>query len=185
MQRQFLGQMDKPDVDTIEGLSPAISIDQKTTSRNPRSTVGTVTEIYDYLRLLFARIGTPICPNHGIEITSQTVEQMVDRVLEYPERTKLQVLAPIVSGRKGAHVKVLEDIKKQGYVRVRVDGEMLDVSEDIALDKNKKHSIEVVIDRIVVKEGIASRLADSLESALKAWRGTSVNRCYGRRGTSI
>ncbi|MFV5912526.1 excinuclease ABC subunit UvrA [Bacillus cereus] len=169
--RQFLGQMDKPDVDTIEGLSPAISIDQKTTSRNPRSTVGTVTEIYDYLRLLFARIGTPICPNHGIEITSQTVEQMVDRVLEYPERTKLQVLAPIVSGRKGAHVKVLEDIKKQGYVRVRVDGEMLDVSEDIALDKNKKHSIEVVIDRIVVKEGIASRLADSLESALKLGGG--------------
>ncbi|WP_242255352.1 excinuclease ABC subunit UvrA [Bacillus cereus group sp. BfR-BA-01379] len=169
--RQFLGQMDKPDVDTIEGLSPAISIDQKTTSRNPRSTVGTVTEIYDYLRLLFARIGTPICPNHGIEITSQTVEQMVDRVLEYPERTKLQVLAPIVSGRKGAHVKVLEDIKKQGYVRVRVDGEMLDVSEDIALDKNKKHSIEVVIDRIVVKEGIASRLADSLESALRLGGG--------------
>ncbi|PEB01630.1 excinuclease ABC subunit UvrA [Bacillus cereus] len=169
--RQFLGQMDKPDVDTIEGLSPAISIDQKTTSRNPRSTVGTVTEIYDYLRLLFARIGTPICPNHGIEITSQTVEQMVDRVLEYPERTKLQVLAPIVSGRKGAHVKVLEDIKKQGYVRVRVDGEMLDVSEDITLDKNKKHSIEVVIDRIVVKEGIASRLADSLESALKLGGG--------------
>ena len=169
--RQFLGQMDKPDVDTIEGLSPAISIDQKTTSRNPRSTVGTVTEIYDYLRLLFARIGTPICPNHGIEITSQTVEQMVDRVLEYPERTKLQVLAPIVSGRKGAHVKVLEDIKKQGYVRVRVDGEMLDVSEEITLDKNKKHSIEVVIDRIVVKEGVASRLADSLESALKLGGG--------------
>lgn len=169
--RQFLGQMDKPDVDTIEGLSPAISIDQKTTSRNPRSTVGTVTEIYDYLRLLFARIGTPICPNHGIEITSQTVEQMVDRVLEYPERTKLQVLAPIVSGRKGAHVKVLEDIKKQGYVRVRVDGEMLDVSEEITLDKNKKHSIEVVIDRIVVKAGIASRLADSLESALKLGGG--------------
>ncbi|WIG44584.1 excinuclease ABC subunit UvrA [Bacillus toyonensis] len=169
--RQFLGQMDKPDVDTIEGLSPAISIDQKTTSRNPRSTVGTVTEIYDYLRLLFARIGTPICPNHGIEITSQTVEQMVDRVLEYPERTKLQVLAPIVSGRKGAHVKVLEDIKKQGYVRVRVDGEMLDVSEEITLDKNKKHSIEVVIDRIVIKEGIASRLADSLESALKLGGG--------------
>ncbi len=169
--RQFLGQMDKPDVDTIEGLSPAISIDQKTTSRNPRSTVGTVTEIYDYLRLLFARIGTPICPKHGIEITSQTVEQMVDRVLEYPERTKLQVLAPIVSGRKGAHVKVLEDIKKQGYVRVRVDGEMLDVSDEITLDKNKKHSIEVVIDRIVVKDGIASRLADSLESALKLGGG--------------
>ena len=144
--------MDKPDVDTIEALISSDFNRSKTTSRNPRSTVGTVTEIYDYLRLLFARIGTPICPNHGIEITSQTVEQMVDRILEYPERTKLQVLAPIISGRKGAHVKVLEDIKKQGYVRVRVDGEMLDVSEDIALDKNKKHSIEVVIDRIVVKK---------------------------------
>jgi excinuclease ABC subunit A len=169
--RQFLGQMDKPDVDTIEGLSPAISIDQKTTSRNPRSTVGTVTEIYDYLRLLFARVGTPICPNHGIEITSQTVEQMVDRILEYPERTKLQVLAPIVSGRKGTHVKTLEDIKKQGYVRVRVDGEMRELSDDIDLDKNKKHSIEVVVDRIVLKEGIASRLADSLETALKLGEG--------------
>ncbi|MFD3446522.1 excinuclease ABC subunit UvrA [Microbacteriaceae bacterium 4G12] len=169
--RQFLGQMDKPDVDMIEGLSPAISIDQKTTSRNPRSTVGTVTEIYDYLRLLFARIGTPICPNHGIEITSQTIEQMVDRILEYPERTKLQVLAPIVSGRKGTHVKTLEDIKKQGYVRVRVDGEMRELSDDIVLDKNKKHSIEVVIDRIVIKEGIAARLADSLETALKLGEG--------------
>jgi excinuclease ABC subunit A len=169
--RQFLGQMDKPDVDAIEGLSPAISIDQKTTSRNPRSTVGTVTEIYDYLRLLYARIGTPICPNHGIEITSQTIEQMVDRILEYPERTKLQVLAPIVSGRKGTHVKVLDDIKKQGYVRVRVDGEMRELSDDIQLDKNKKHSIEVVVDRIVIKEGIASRLADSLETALKLGEG--------------
>jgi excinuclease ABC subunit A len=172
--RQFLGQMDKPDVDTIEGLSPAISIDQKTTSRNPRSTVGTVTEIYDYLRLLFARIGRPVCPEHGIEITSQTIEQMVDRILAYPERTKIQVLAPIVSGRKGTHVKTLEEIKKQGYVRVRIDGEMRELSEDIELEKNKKHSIEVVIDRIVVKEGIASRLADSLETALKLADGKVV-----------
>lgn len=169
--RQFLGQMDKPDVDAIEGLSPAISIDQKTTSRNPRSTVGTVTEIYDYLRLLFARVGKPICPIHGIEITSQTIEQMTDRILEYPERTKLQVLAPVVSGRKGTHVKVLDQIRKQGYVRVRVDGEMEDLSEDIELEKNKKHSIEVVIDRIVVKEGIAARLADSLETALRLGEG--------------
>ncbi|WP_010676597.1 excinuclease ABC subunit UvrA [Bacillus timonensis] len=172
--RQFLGQMDKPDVDSIEGLSPAISIDQKTTSRNPRSTVGTVTEIYDYLRLLFARVGKPVCPNHGIEITSQTVEQMVDRILEYPERTKLQVLAPVVSGRKGAHVKVLEDIKKQGYVRVRVDGEMLELSEEIELEKNKKHSIEVVIDRIVVKEGVTARLSDSLEAALRLGEGKVI-----------
>ncbi|MEC0665400.1 excinuclease ABC subunit UvrA [Priestia flexa] len=172
--RQFLGQMDKPDVDSIEGLSPAISIDQKTTSRNPRSTVGTVTEIYDYLRLLFARVGRPTCPNHGIEITSQTIEQMVDRILEYKERTKLQVLAPVVSGRKGAHVKALEDIKKQGYVRVRVDGEMREVTEEIELDKNKKHSIEVVIDRIVVKEGVQSRLSDSLETALKLGDGKVI-----------
>ncbi|MEC1267702.1 excinuclease ABC subunit UvrA [Bacillus vallismortis] len=169
--RQFLGQMDKPDVDAIEGLSPAISIDQKTTSRNPRSTVGTVTEIYDYLRLLYARVGKPHCPEHGIEITSQTIEQMVDRILEYPERTKLQVLAPIVSGRKGAHVKVLEQIRKQGYVRVRIDGEMAELSDDIELEKNKKHSIEVVIDRIVVKEGVAARLSDSLETALRLGEG--------------
>jgi excinuclease ABC subunit A len=165
--RQFLGQMDKPDVDAIEGLSPAISIDQKTTSRNPRSTVGTVTEIYDYLRLLFARIGRPVCPEHGIEITSQTIEQMVDRLLAYPERTKMQILAPIVSGRKGTHAKTLEDIRKQGYVRVRVDGEMRELTENIELEKNKKHSIEVVVDRIIIKEGIAARLADSLETALK------------------
>ncbi|MBL6008067.1 excinuclease ABC subunit UvrA [Bacillus halotolerans] len=169
--RQFLGQMDKPDVDAIEGLSPAISIDQKTTSRNPRSTVGTVTEIYDYLRLLYARVGKPHCPEHGIEITSQTIEQMVDRILEYPERTKLQVLAPIVSGRKGAHVKVLEQIRKQGYVRVRIDGEMAELSDEIELEKNKKHSIEVVIDRIVVKEGVAARLSDSLETALRLGEG--------------
>ncbi|MCM3727641.1 excinuclease ABC subunit UvrA [Neobacillus cucumis] len=172
--RQFLGQMDKPDVDMIEGLSPAISIDQKTTSRNPRSTVGTVTEIYDYLRLLFARVGHPTCPNHHIEISSQTIEQMVDRILGYPERTKMQILAPVISGRKGAHVKVLEDIKKQGFVRIRVDGEMLDLGDEIELDKNKKHSIEVVVDRIVVKEGISARVADSLESALKLGEGNVI-----------
>ncbi len=169
--RQFLGQMDKPDVDAIEGLSPAISIDQKTTSRNPRSTVGTVTEIYDYLRLLYARIGHPVCPVHGIEITSQTIEQMVDRLLEYPDRTKMQILAPMVSGRKGEHVKVFEQIKKQGYVRVRVDGELREVTEDIQLEKNKKHTIEVVVDRIVIKDGIRSRLADSLETASKLGEG--------------
>jgi excinuclease ABC subunit A len=172
--RQFLGQMDKPDVDAIEGLSPAISIDQKTTSRNPRSTVGTVTEIYDYLRLLFARVGHPTCPNHGIEISSQTIEQMVDRILEYPERTKMQILAPVVSGRKGTHVKVFEDIKKQGFVRVRVDGEMMDLSDDIELEKNKKHSIEVVVDRIVVKEGVSARVADSLETALDLGEGKVI-----------
>lgn len=172
--RQFLGQMDKPDVDAIEGLSPAISIDQKTTSRNPRSTVGTVTEIYDYLRLLFARVGRPTCPKHGIEISSQTIEQMVDRILEYPERTKLQILAPVVQGRKGTHVKTLEDIKKQGYVRVRVNGEMIEVTDEIELEKNKKHSIEVVIDRIVVKDGVATRLSDSLETALRLGDGKVV-----------
>ncbi|WP_100405427.1 excinuclease ABC subunit UvrA [Bacillus solitudinis] len=164
--RQFLGQMDKPDVDAIEGLSPAISIDQKTTSRNPRSTVGTVTEIFDYLRLFYARVGRPVCPKHGIEISSQTIQQMVDRLLDYPERTKMQILAPLVSGRKGTHVKVLEDMKKQGFVRVRIDGEMREVAEEIELEKNKKHSIEVVIDRIVIKEGVQTRIADSLETAL-------------------
>ena len=135
--RQFLGQMDKPDVDLIEGLSPAISIDQKTTSKNPRSTVATVTEIYDYLRLLFARIGHPFCPIHGIEITSQTVQQMVDQVLEMEERTRIQILAPVISGRKGEHVKVLEDLQKEGYVRIRVDGEMHEVTDEIILDKKK------------------------------------------------
>ncbi|MFC4404926.1 excinuclease ABC subunit UvrA [Gracilibacillus xinjiangensis] len=172
--RQFLGQMDKPDVDSIEGLSPAISIDQKTTSRNPRSTVGTVTEIYDYMRLLFARIGHPVCPIHGVEITSQTVEQMVDRILEYEERTKLQILAPVVSGRKGTHVKTIEDLQKEGYVRLRVDGEMREISDNIELDKNKKHSIEVVIDRIVVKDGVSSRLSDSIESALRLGDGKVI-----------
>ncbi|UCZ52654.1 excinuclease ABC subunit UvrA [Bacillus shivajii] len=172
--RQFLGQMDKPDVDTIEGLSPAISIDQKTTSRNPRSTVGTVTEIYDYLRLLFARVGRPICPKHGVEISSQTVQQMVDRMTAYPERTKMQILAPVVSGRKGTHVKVLEDIKKQGFVRIRVNGEMREAAEEIELDKNKKHNIEVVVDRIVIKEGVESRLADSIETALNLADGRAM-----------
>src|SRR5690625_1709247 len=147
--RQFLGQMDKPDVDTIEGLSPAISIDQKTTSKNPRSTVGTITEIADYLRLLYARAGRPACPVHGTEISSQTVQQMVDRILEYPEGTRLQILAPVVTGRKGEHVKVFEQLKREGYIRMRVDGEMREVTEDIKLEKNKEHSIEVVIDRII------------------------------------
>lgn len=172
--RQFLGNMDKPDVDSIDGLSPAISIDQKTTSRNPRSTVGTVTEIYDYLRLLFARIGRPHCPTHGIEITSQTVEQMVDRIMEYPERTKLQILAPLVSGRKGEHTKLFADVQKQGFVRVRVNGETMDVGEKIELDKNKKHSIDVVVDRIVIKEDVQTRLADSLETALKLANGRVI-----------
>ena len=152
--RQFLGQMDKPDVDSIDGLSPAISIDQKTTSKNPRSTVGTVTEINDYLRLLYARIGHPICPNDGTEISSQSVEQMVDRVLEYHEGTRIQLLAPIVVGKRGQHKKVFDKVKSEGYVRVRVNKEMYDITDDIELEKNKKHDIEIVIDRIVVKEGI-------------------------------
>ncbi|WP_249871300.1 excinuclease ABC subunit UvrA [Oceanobacillus saliphilus] len=172
--RMFLGQMDKPDVDIIEGLSPAISIDQKTTSKNPRSTVGTVTEIYDYLRLLYARVGRPTCPKHGIEISSQTVQQMVDRILEYPERTKLQILAPVVSGRKGEHVKVFENLKQEGYVRIRVDKEMREITEDIKLEKNKKHSIEVVVDRVVVKEGVAGRLSDSIEAALHLGEGKII-----------
>ncbi|GED19870.1 excinuclease ABC subunit UvrA [Kurthia gibsonii] len=172
--RQFLGQMDKPDVDLIEGLSPAISIDQKTTSKNPRSTVATVTEIYDYMRLLYARVGKPICPNHGIEIASQTIEQMVDRLKQYPERTKMQILSPIVSGRKGTHVKLLEDLKKQGYVRVRIDGEIRDLDDDLTLEKNKKHSIEAVIDRVVLKEGVEARLSDSLETALRLAEGRAM-----------
>lgn len=169
--RQFLGQMDKPDVDLIEGLSPAISIDQKTTSKNPRSTVATVTEIYDYLRLFYARVGKPFCPNHGIEIASQTIQQMVDRLKEYPERTKMQLLAPMVSGRKGTHVKLLEDLKKQGYVRVRIDGEIRDLDDNIELEKNKKHNIEAVIDRVIMKDGMDARLSDSLEAALRLGEG--------------
>ncbi|WP_027625195.1 excinuclease ABC subunit UvrA [Clostridium lundense] len=173
--RQFLGQMNKPDVEYIEGLSPAISIDQKTTSRNPRSTVGTVTEIYDYLRLLYSRIGVPHCPKCGKEIKQQTVDQMVDRILEFPERTKIQVLAPIIRGRKGEHVKVIESIKKNGYVRARIDGVTIDLEEeDIKLEKNKKHNIEAVIDRLVTKSDIRSRLSDSIEIALKLAEGIVI-----------
>ena len=163
--RQFLGQMEKPDVDLIEGLSPAISIDQKTTSHNPRSTVGTVTEIYDYLRLLYARIGIPHCPKCGKEIKKQTIDQIVDRIMELPERTKLQLLAPVVRGRKGEHVKLLEDARKSGYVRVRVDGILYELSEKIELEKNKKHNIEIVVDRLMVKEGMQMRLTESIETA--------------------
>lgn len=162
--RQFLGQMDKPDVDSIEGLSPAISIDQKTTNHNPRSTVGTVTEIYDYLRLLFARIGIPHCPKCGKEIKKQTVDQIVDHVMELPEKTKIQLLAPVVRGRKGTHVKLLQDAKKSGYIRARVDGNIYDLSEEISLDKNKKHNIELVVDRLVIREGIEKRLTESIET---------------------
>lgn len=172
--RQFLGQMDKPDLDYIEGLSPAISIDQKTTSKNPRSTVGTITEIYDYLRLLYARIGIPHCPKCGKEIHQQTQDQMVDKIMELPEKTKIQVLAPVVRGRKGEHAKLFETIKKNGFVRVRVDEVITDISEEIKLDKNKKHNIEIVVDRLVIKEGIESRLSDSLEIALKNSEGLVI-----------
>lgn len=172
--RQFLGQMEKPDVDQIDGLSPAISIDQKTTSHNPRSTVGTVTEIYDYLRLLYARIGVPHCPKCGKEIKKQTIDQIVDRVLELPERTKIQLLAPVVRGRKGGHVKLLEDAKKSGYVRVRVDGIIYDLSEEIKLEKNKKHTIEIIVDRLVVKEGIQKRLTESIETVTALTGGLLV-----------
>ena len=164
--RQFLGQMEKPEVESIEGLSPAISIDQKSTNRNPRSTVGTVTEIYDYFRLLYARVGIVHCPNCGRVISKQTVDQMVDRILELPERTKIQLLAPVVRGRKGEHVKVIEQAKKAGYVRIRVDGNLYELSEDIKLEKNKKHNIEIIVDRLIVKEGIEKRLTDSIETVM-------------------
>ncbi|MDR0921137.1 MAG: excinuclease ABC subunit UvrA [Lactobacillales bacterium] len=179
--RQFLGQMDKPDVDSIDGLSPAISIDQKTTSKNPRSTVGTVTEINDYLRLLYARVGHPICPNDGTEITSQSVEQMVDQVLELEERTKIQILAPIVTGKKGQHKKVFELVQREGYVRVRVDRETYDVTEVPELEKNKKHDIAIVVDRIVVKDGIRSRLFDSFEAALRLANGYALVDVIGEK----
>ena len=172
--RQFLGQMDKPDVDSIDGLSPAISIDQKTTSHNPRSTVGTVTEINDFLRLLWARVGTPICPNDNVPITSQSPEQMVDRVLELPERTRLQILSPVVRDKKGTQKKVFETIKREGFVRVQVDGETYDLDSVPELDKNKKHTVNVVIDRIIIKEGIRSRLFDSFESALRLSDGYAI-----------
>ena len=172
--RMFLGQMDKPDVDYIDGLSPAISIDQKTTSKNPRSTVGTVTEIYDYLRLLWARIGIPHCPKCGREISRQTIDQIVDRIMELPQGTKIQILAPVVRGRKGEHVKVLADAKKSGYVRVRIDGNIYDLSEEIALEKNKKHNIEIVVDRIAIKPDIIRRLTDSAETALSLAGGILI-----------
>ncbi len=169
--RQFLGQMEKPDVESIEGLSPAISIDQKSTNRNPRSTVGTVTEIYDYFRLLYARVGIPHCPKCGREIAKQTVDQMVDQIMAMPERTKIQLLAPVVRGRKGTHAKLLERAKKNGYVRVRIDGNLYELSEDISLEKNIKHNIEIIVDRLVVKEGIEKRLTDSIETVLNLAEG--------------
>ena len=172
--RQFLGQMEKPDVESIEGLSPAISIDQKSTNHNPRSTVGTVTEIYDYFRLLYARVGIPHCPKCGREIRKQTVDQMVDQIMALPERTKIQLLAPVVRGRKGTHAKLLERAKKSGYVRVRVDGNMYELSEEIKLDKNIKHNIEIIVDRLVVKEGIEKRLTDSVETVLHLAEGLLV-----------
>ncbi|MFL2078642.1 excinuclease ABC subunit UvrA [Marinilactibacillus psychrotolerans] len=179
--RQFLGQMDKPDVDSIDGLSPAISIDQKTTSNNPRSTVGTATEINDYMRLMYARIGTPICPNDGTEISSQTIDQMADKIMENPEKTRIQILAPIIKEKKGQHKKVLEKIKSEGYVRLRIDGEMADIGDTIELEKNKKHTIDVVVDRIVIKEGIRSRLFESIESALRLADGFVVADIMGDR----
>ena len=183
--RQFLGQMEKPDVDYIEGLSPAISIDQKTTSKNPRSTVGTVTEIYDYLRLLWARIGVPHCPKCGKEIHQQTIDQIIDQLMELPERTKLQILAPVVRGRKGEHVKVFQDARKAGYVRVRVDGNIYDLSEEIKLEKNKKHSIEIVVDRLAIKPDIRARLTDSVETACRADRRTGAGGRDWRRNAQL
>ena len=172
--RQFLGQMEKPDVESIEGLSPAISIDQKSTNRNPRSTVGTVTEIYDYFRLLYARVGIPHCPKCGREIRKQTVDQMVDHIMGLPERTKIQLLAPVVRGRKGTHAKLLEQAGKSGYVRVQIDGNLYELSEEIKLDKNIKHNIEIVVDRLIVKEGIEKRLTDSIETVLNLAEGRLV-----------
>ena len=169
--RQFLGQMEKPDVESIEGLSPAISIDQKSTNRNPRSTVGTVTEIYDYFRLLYARVGIPHCPKCGREIKKQTVDQMVDQIMKLPERTRIQLLAPVVRGRKGTHAKLLEQARKSGYVRVQIDGNMYELNEEINLEKNKKHNIEIIVDRLIVKEGIEKRLTDSIETVLNLAEG--------------
>ncbi|NFH79149.1 excinuclease ABC subunit UvrA [Clostridium botulinum] len=179
--RQFLGQMDKPDVEYIEGLSPAISIDQKTTSKNPRSTVGTITEIYDYLRLLYARVGIPHCPKCGKEISKQSVDQIVDKIISYGDKTKIQILAPIVRGRKGTHEKILENIKKNGFIRARIDGEMYDLTEEeVKLDKNKKHNIEAIIDRIVIKEDIEKRITDSIEMALKLADGLVIANIVGK-----
>ena len=177
--RQFLGGSEKPDVDSIEGLSPAISIDQKTTSNNPRSTVGTVTEIYDYLRLLFARVGIPYCPTHNIPITSQSVEEMTNKILEYPIGTKMIILSPVVHGEKGTHKELIEDLRKKGYVRVRINDEMLDLSEEINLEKNKKDKIDVVIDRIVLKEESRSRLFEAIENATKLSGGKVIIQILG------
>ena len=172
--RQFLGQMEKPDVESIEGLPPAISIDQKSTNRNPRSTVGTVTEIYDYFRLLYARVGIPHCPKCGKVIAKQTVDQMVDQIMELPERTKIQLLAPVVRGRKGTHVKLLDQARRSGYVRAEIDGSVYELSETITLDKNIKHTISIIVDRLIVKTGIEKRLTDSLETVLNLADGLAV-----------
>ena len=172
--RQFLGQMEKPDVESIEGLPPAISIDQKSTNRNPRSTVGTVTEIYDYFRLLYARVGIPHCPKCGREIKKQTVDQMVDSIMSFPERTKIQLLAPVVRGRKGTHAKLLEQAKRSGYVRVQIDGNLYELSEELSLDRNIKHNIEIIVDRLVVKPGIEKRLTDSIENVLHLAEGLMI-----------
>ena len=178
--RQFLGQMEKPDVDAIDGLSPAIAIDQKTTSKNPRSTVGTVTEIYDYMRLLWARIGVPHCPKCGKEIRQQTVDQIIDQLMALPEGTRLQLLAPVIRAKKGEHQKIFESAQKDGFVRVRVDGEIRDLSEEIKLEKNKKHTIEIVVDRIVIRPGLESRLTDSVETAAKLSGGLVVADLMGK-----
>ena len=172
--RQFLGGSDKPDVDSIDGLSPAISIDQKSTNKNPRSTVGTITEIYDYLRLLFARVGTPYCPTHKEPISSQSIEEMVNKILELEQGTKIMVMAPVVKGEKGSQKDILEDLRKDGFIRCKIDGEIKDLSDNIELDKNKKHIISVVVDRLVIKEDIRTRLYDSLETAVKLSSGKVI-----------
>ena len=181
--RMFLGQMDKPEVDLIEGLSPSIAIDQKTTSKNPRSTVGTVTEIYDYLRLLYARVGVPHCPICGKEIKQQSLDQIVDKILGLPEGTRFMVLAPVVRAQKGMHEKVFADARKSGYARVRVDGNMYDLTEEITLDKNQKHTIDIILDRLVLREDIRSRLSDSVESALREADGRVTIVTVERDGT--
>ena len=178
--RQFLGGTEKPDVDLIEGLSPAISIDQKTTNKNPRSTVGTVTEIYDYLRLLYARIGVPYCPKHGKPITSQSIEEMTNQILKQPIGTKIRILSPIVYGEKGTQKDLLDNLRKDGYARVRIDGGEYDLSEDIVLDKNKKHSIEIIVDRLIMKEDIRSRLYEAIETASKEAKGKVVVDIVGK-----
>ena len=172
--RQFLGQMEKPDVESIEGLSPAISIDQKSTNHNPRSTVGTVTEIYDYFRLLYARVGIPHCPKCGKEIKKQSVDEMTDQIMELPENTRVQLLAPVVRGKKGTHAKLLERAKRSGYVRVRIDGSLYELSEEITLEKNIRHTVEIIVDRLIIRPGVERRLTDSIESVLNLAEGLLV-----------